>query len=507
MRPRTNRTIIPAPFFPPPEPNAVTGLLKSLPQRAQRLGERTSLLRGLLLGVLLLSLLIKLVLIYQADWHERSILKMEYGFGPVITALYEKQSLEACGVAYALDFCGVAGRMPLLPFAYAELARLIGTSQGALAFTKTLVFQALLGGALLWLFQTLRGFPLRRLALVLIAALTLLGPQYLKHSISVQYEESLLLDLFLIYFTLLAVVLTRQRLRAALSVLDYGILILLALSGCTLYFIKSSLVLFGLIAIAAPVWLVTLPRALRVMMFLPLIAGLVWWGSVNYAYHGEVRLGSSYNGENLYRGQNPYTYKMYPEINLDRIIDSREVQLNSGEVIKLPDWTVNFPKFKSEWEWHDYFAHLGKQWMLDNPQQALELSLRKLWVLFLEPGKVPFRQYGQPGADPLDYSLATLLAGAGWIVLMRVLFFMALGLALWHLLRRDEDWRPALFFLLFVGAYAAPYAAGFAYQRHVTPLLVLAACYLPLLTLPRTTSTTAAATVTPSPCPPITAAP
>ena len=200
---------------------------------------------------------------------------------------------------------------------------------------------------------------------------------------------------------------------------------------------------------------------------------------------GEWRLTSSYNGENFYRGQNPYTYKMYPEINLDRIIDSREVQLNSGEVVKLPDWTVNFPQFASEWQWHDYFQNLGRQWIRDHPGQALELTLRKLYVILLEPGKVPFRQSGQLGAEPPEYSLATLLTGAGWIVLMRILFFLALGLACRHLWRWDEDWMPALFFLLFAGAYIAPYLAGFAYQRHVTPLLVLAACYLPLLVLPR----------------------
>jgi hypothetical protein len=458
--------------------------ISNLMTSCRHFGERNWLMHGWLLGLLAFSLLLKLALILQTGPHDKSIFEMEYGFGGVINSLYHRNSLEACGIAYALDFCGIAFRMPLLPMLYAKLAMLIGTSQIALAITKTIVFQALITASLLYLFNVLSAFPLRRLALVLIAGLTLLGPQYLKHSISIQYEESLLLDLFIVYFTLLAGVVFKQRLGQALSTTDRGIVIGLALIGGSLYFIKSSLILFGLVAIAAPVWLVKTPAWLRIAVFLPFIIGLTGWGWLNESYHGELRLTSSYNGENFYRGQNPYTYRMYPDINLDRIIDSREVQLNNGEILKLPDWTVNFPKFAGEWQWHDYFQNLGKQWIHDNPGQALELTLRKLYVIFLEPGKVPFRQSGQLGAEPLDYSLVTLLAGSAWIVVMRVLFFIALGMAIGHLWRRDEDWRPALVFLLFIGAYVAPYVAGFAYQRHITPLLVFAVCAWPLLSFP-----------------------
>lgn len=464
--------------------------ISNLMTSCRHLGERDRLMRGLLLGLLAFSLLLKLALILQTGPHGKSIFAMEYGFGGVIDSLYHRNSLEACGIAYALDFCGIAFRMPLLPFLYAKLAMLIGTSQIAPAITKTVVFQALMAASLLYLFNILAKFPIRRLVLVLVTGLTLLGPQYLKHSISIQYEESLLLDLFIVYFTLLAAVVFKQRLGQPLSVVDRGIVIVLALIGCSLYFIKSSLILFGLVAIAAPVWLVKSPAWLRIAAFLPFVIGFIGWGWLNVSYHGELRLTSSYNGENFYRGQNPYTYRMYPEINLDRIIDSREVQLNNGEILKLPDWTVNFPKFTGEWQWHDYFQNLGKQWIRENPGQALELTLRKLYVIFIEPGKVPFRQSGQLGAEPLDYSLATLLAGSAWILIMRALFFIALGMALWHLWRRDEDWRPALVFVLFIGAYIAPYMAGFAYQRHITPLLVFAVCAWPLLSLPNSSAST-----------------
>lgn len=464
--------------------------LSNLTASCRHFGECDRLMRGLLLGLLAFSLLLKLALILQTGPHGKSIFEMEYGFGGVIDNLYHRNSLEACGIAYALDFCGVAFRMPLLPFLYAKLAMLIGTSQIALAITKAIVFQVLMAASLLYLFNILAKFPIRRLVLVLVTGLTLLGPQYLKHSISVQYEESLLLDLFIVYFSLLVGVVIKQRLGQTLSAADRAIVVVLALIGCSLYFIKSSLILFGLVAIAAPVWLLKTPAWLRIAVFLPFVIGFIGWGWFNASYHGEVRLTSSYNGENFYRGQNPYTYRMYPDINLDRIIDSREVQLNNGEILKLPDWTVNFPKFTSEWQWHDYFQNLGKQWIRENPGQALELTLRKLYVIFLEPGKVPFRQSGQLGAETLDYSLATFLAGKAWIVLMRFLFFVALGMAIKHLWRRDEDWRPALVFLLFIGAYIAPYVAGFAYQRHITPLLAFAVYAWPLLSLPGVSAST-----------------
>jgi len=58
----------------------------------------------------------------------------------------------------------------------------------------------------------------------------------------------------------------------------------------------------------------------------------------------------------------------------------------------------------------------------------------------------------------------------------RILILGALGHALWALIRRRR--RLPLALLLFTGAYAAPYLVGFAYYRHVVPLVPLAAVYL-----------------------------
>jgi len=74
-------------------------------------------------------------------------------------------------------------------------------------------------------------------------------------------------------------------------------------------------------------------------------------------------------------------------------------------------------------------------------------------------------------------------SGLDWLqvismVLNRVLILGALGHGLWSLTRRRRPRALALTLLLFTGAYAIPYLVGFAYYRHVVPLVPLAAVYL-----------------------------
>ena len=463
-------------------PKAMSKFLTTLKQVTERYAPGERLTAVCLTVILLLSLVAKLMLIHGGGVQDRSILKMEYGFGPVITSLYERGSLEACGVPVALEFCGVAARMPLMPWLYASAAKIIGLQQTHLAIAKSLVATVLLWLSLLYLCRGLTKFPVRRLYLVLISALLLLGPQYLKHTISVQYEESLLIDLLPIYFCLLGGVILRYR-TDSLTARDYWILACLSLMGSSLYFLKSSLLFFGLIAIFAPLFLVRTPYWAKAIAILPFVLGLFWWGHVNYAYHGQIRLGSSYNGENLYRGQNDYSYKIYPEIHLDRLIDSDVAILNSGERVPLPDWSHHFPPFQGEWEWYDYFKRLGQQWGRDNPGKALAFTLRKAYVLFLEPRKVPFRQMALPEMEPKEYSKGTLMAGLVWIILLRALFFTGIVQAARSLFKYRTMDNPSLWYFLFVGAYAAPYLIGFAYQRHITPMLMFTTVILLWLTI------------------------
>ena len=456
---------------------------KSIKPTLDRFSPGTTLTARLLTGILFLSFLAKLFLIYKEGAYDRSILQMEYGFGPVITSLYERGSLEACGVPVGLDFCGVATRMPLLPLMYASLAKVIGLQQVHIAIAKTVLFTSLLWLAVIYFSRTLNRYPLHRLALVALSALLFLGPQYLKHAMSIHYEESLLIDLLPAYFLLLGALIVKRRSELPLSGFDHWILVFLLLFGASLYFLKASMLFLGIITILAPLVLLKVPMWMRLFAFLPFLLGLVWWGGVNYNYHGTVRLGSSYNGENFYRGQNAYSYKIYPEIHLDRLIDSSEAILNSGERFTLPNWHLHFPPFKGEWEWHDYFKQLGEQWIKEHPADALAFTLRKVYVFYLEPRKVPFRQSANPATEPQNYNEASLIAGTLWITLLRVLFFAGVIMAireLWKYRRVDNF---ALWYFLFIGAYSAPYIVGFGYQRHICPMLIFSSILFFILTL------------------------
>ncbi len=458
-------------------------LSESIKPTLDRFSPGSTLTAGLLTGIFFLSLLAKLFLIFIDTSSDRSILQMEYGFGPVITSLYERGSLEACGVPVGLKFCAVATRMPLLPLMYATLAKVIGLQQSHLAIAKTLLFTSLLWMSVIYFSRSIGRYPVYRLALVALSALLFLGPQYLKHTISIQYEESLLIDLLPIYFLLLGTLIVKQRSELPLSTLDYWILAFLLLFGSTLYFLKASMLFLGIIFILAPLFLLKVPVWIRLTAFLPFLLGIIWWGGVNYKYHGTVRLGSSYNGENFYRGQNAYSYKIYPEIHLDRLIDSSDAIMNNGEKITLPNWQIHFPPFNGEWEWHDYFKQLGEQWIKDHPFDALAFTFRKAYVFFLEPRKVPFRQSTNPSTEPHDYNEASLIAGVLWITLLRVLFFIGAIVAIRDLWKHRRFDNFALWYFLFIGAYSAPYIVGFGYQRHISPMLIFSSILLFILML------------------------
>ncbi len=462
----------------------MNAVLERIPSRAREVVPSLAATRLLLTGVVLLSLAAKLLLIHRGGVEDRTLFEMEYGFGPVIRSLYERGSLEACGVAIGLDFCGVAGRMPLLPWLYAAAGKLIGIQQIHLAVAKSIALSLPLWAALQYLCGALRAFPLQRLGLLLLSALLFLGPQYLKHSISVQYEESLLIDLFSIYFLALGALLAKRETGEAWSRLDRGVVLAMVALGSALYFIKSSLVLFGVAAILAP--LVAIRAALRTqaLALVPFAAALLWWGGVNYAYHGDVRLASSYDGENFYRGQNAYSYQVYPDLHLDRLLDADEAQLSDGTRVSLPRWQRRYPVFHSEWEWNDHFRGLALQWIREHPVDAFLFTLRKAYVFFVEPRKVPFRLAALPEAEPQHYSSLALLAGPVWIGALRLLFGAALARALRALWTERRLAPRATFFLLFAAAYSGPYLAGFAYQRHIAPFLLFCAIYLVPLTLP-----------------------
>jgi hypothetical protein len=220
-----------------------------------------------------------------------------------------------------------------------------------------------------------------------------------------------------------------------------------------MYLTKSSL---GMVCFVSAVWVIWQDRGrpgLRLLSFMPLAAlliSVISWGSYIYHRTGVFAVGvnaSSYNGMNLYKGNNPRAPALYPRINLDSLDEIRALEPPTALGIH-DEWT------KQKWQ-----LKMGEDFIHSNPSKVLAMDRQKLKVMLYDIGPSPQLRPGiKPGAalclavDHLMFTLAVLLA----------------------LRRRNAN---AAWFCLLVVAYIVPYLAGFLYQRHMMPLYGLAFIY------------------------------
>jgi hypothetical protein len=121
------------------------------------------------------------------------------------------------------------------------------------------------------------------------------------------------------------------------------------------------------------------------------------------------------------------------------------------------------------------------EFMRSQPHQALMLVLKRAFILCCEVRRTPIWVGEQRIAGLIQ------LLGVGYMVIFRLLFWLALGLALRTLgplftqPLRSPAQQPQLAALMFLGVivgYSAPYLVGFAYERHVLPLVLPTLLYL-----------------------------
>jgi len=191
------------------------------------------------------------------------------------------------------------------------------------------------------------------------------------------------------------------------------------------------------------------------------LAGLLGLAAFNRVHAGRFTIGSSWEGWNLYKGNSSYSLEIYPPYALD-LLDYE------GKV------TADRP-LKDEWDHNAYFKQRAVEFIRGHPAEFVELTLRKAWIF-----------YGEVRASGLSrgesrYGKPVYLLQIPWMVLYRVLLWVAILLALQTVGR--EPWRSetaltALTFLVFLVLYSGFHLVGFAYERHVMPVVMPTALYL-----------------------------
>jgi len=269
--------------------------------------------------------------------------------------------------------------------------------------------------------------------------LLLLAPYDLGIAGKAAVEEGFLFALVAALFSL---ILTMEGINSAFAV---GLLL------AAIYLTKSSMLL---LCVAAAIWLSikywSRSPWLALLPIACLAVASLGWGIYTKNMSGVFAIGangSSWNGWNFYKGNNPYVCSLYPRTNLDTL---------DGE--DYAHRLLPFVPVHNEWELNDAQLALGKKYVRENPEATLKMVLKKLFIVCCDLGE-------SPEATPGRVRRSVIMSNVINHLLLNSVFVMILA----NVARRKASEAEILAALL-AFTYVLPYFGGFLYMRHMVPI-------------------------------------
>jgi len=363
---------------------------------------------------------------------------MDYGFGPAIQGLLEHHRL---GIfSNVLGRWIYACRMPLIPV-FGALVSCISSRFLVFFLIKNLICWSA------WIYALLRlrrRYSISDAWIVFAAALVILVPYNAHIASHAEFEEGYLVALLGLLFVLLL---------TACRTFDFACIGLLV---AFVYLTKSSMALTCGVAVVWAAFTGWKSGHLRALLpTVGLALAVLSWGGYIFANTGVFAFGadeSSWNGWNFYKGNNPQAVVLYPRVLLD-ILDE-----GNGLYPSTP--------MHDEWELsHAQFA-MGRKFVHDHPDLALEMDWKKFYVVCCDVKEAPEKIPGHTRPMVFVSSLINHLSVAICLLWMAV-----------------RAWKRQLtsaevLALLMMTAYIAPYMVGFIYMRHMVPIYCLVALVL-----------------------------
>jgi hypothetical protein len=397
------------------------------------------------------------------------IVDMSYEFAWSTEAVATTGSLLACPHAPVTQgFCTFATRMPFIPYALAAASKLVGDNLLRIAFLKTVLLDLLL------LFYLKRFLALlgADIFVTLVLAGVFAGPQFMLHSFAPMYEEGFLIQLLGVSAIIqLVFALGRQDVLPRWAGLPAYIAVTAAI-----YLLKSSMIFLVAWNIAFLIAFMPLWKRARIASVVLLCLPPLLWGAAVAHETGRFTLGTSIDGLNLLKGNNPATLDFYPPYTLDILLGEGRVDLGGNTVAQFNPATVD-ARFVAgawidEWQLDDAYQAIALSWMAHHSGEELQLAVRKLAVFFFDVRNTPI---GATNSKPPG---AALTIGIAWMVVMRIVLWAAIAGAVAALWRGTFLKPVAICFLAFLVCYAAPCIIGYAFERHVVSVLLPAALFL-----------------------------
>ena len=408
-----------------------------------------------LLLVIVLSFCMALVsaLVERRIQVSSSLFQLSDLVGPTTESLLQGKGLLVCTQAMGTPgnpICFRSARMPLPSLVIASGIELFGNRFFAVDLFKIVLFLIPLWIAMYCVWRAFSGRLGPWIFLLLLVPFAL--PGFLGDVANLQVEEGYTYS-FLALTTAIILFLPDAEKRRTVWLTCF------ALSVDGLYLAKSSMILAAAGLLLA--FCLSLRRAGDIVLVAVLVAAApLTWGLVQYHAGGHFSLGTSLDGINLHKGNNPAFLDRYPP-QPGTSLDQFDSDLNRGL------------HFNDEWSFDDFHKQAAVAYIRTHPMETLRADARKAEVFSLSLTK-----YGSAAS----HGLAAVLDSIG-MVFFRFLLWCALAISLYSVASGKGIGRQnGCFFLLLVVACGLPYILGFAYTRHAVvlfyPAALLCCCFV-----------------------------
>jgi len=413
--------------------------------------------RWLLAAVMLFSALLATVITVSSR-PKGNLFDLSNLVGPTAESVLQGHGITACTEAMGTPgnpICFHSGRMPLATLVVVSGIKLVGMDPMRVDLLKMVLF---LLPVELAIFVTWRRLPNRKGRIWATAGLLLapfLMPSFLADVANMQVEEAYSYSLLALSVALLLFQIGRRDEVEEDRPLLWGLIFALSTAGT--YLAKSSMILVVAVLVLSYLWLERRTRE-RVLVLVFVLAAPVGWAIYQHHASGRFSVGTSIDGINLHKSNQPEFLGLYPP-QAGATLDGHDRDLNRGLV------------FADEWTFNDYHQKAALAFIKAHPSDTLRGDERKLWVMFVALRKIGSSEStgGMLAAETLGLVLFRLIL---WAALAGAVVFLARGA---RELSAHSLAGSGLIFLAVVGTVVFPYLVGFAYTRHVSVLIYPAA--------------------------------
>ena len=440
----------------------------------------------LLFLVILLSTVLQLFFIFNTIQKNASIYELGFGFGSYIENIINNQQYKSndCWFSISLgqEECLRSSRMPALPLVVSLLG-LFSKNQITVAIVKASLFELI---QIFLCFLYIKRYPKHKLRPLFFTGFIVifLSPMFIKHSVQISYEEGFIFNLLpylIILFLLCCCDLVGFNLSIRFRKIIWPSLLMVI---TILFFFKSSLIVIFILSwiLAFIFYIKHFKSKIFCLMLAFSFLTVSFWGIHNYIKGGHFSLGTSWDGENLFRGNNTDGYKIYPMLSLDNLMVTNPKNGLGGIYYLKTTELPSYSSFKNEWAWDNFYKKKSISWIEQNPKLWLMFTAKKIYVLFITLKHTPYQVHAYE--EDNNKNIRILLSGFSLFIL-RISEFIFLMLSIKNILTgKKQDKVLLLLIFSFILAYSLPYIIGFAYERHsegLLPLFVIANIFLVMI--------------------------